>query len=330
MTISSQHSKRPQAAKPKPSVFFKTRLGKAYLGDSLEFMRSQPDQSVNLVLTSPPYALHFKKEYGNANQGEYVDWFVAFAREIHRLLPDDGSFVLNIGGTWTPKHPTRSLYLYELILRLCKDVGFHLAQDFYWYNPAKLPSPAEWVTVRKIRVKDSIEQLWWLSKTQNPKADNQKVLQPYSPDMERLIKRGYRAKQRPSGHIITEKFGQDRGGSIPPNVLIFGNNDANSYYFKRCAEEGRKTHPARFPAALPEFFIKFLTDEGDLVLDPFAGSNTTGAVAEDLKRKWLAVDLSEEYLKDSLYRFEPEAKMDRKKAAEKKVKEASNLSLFKS
>lgn len=291
----------------KPRVYFETKLGKTYLGDSIEYLRSLKDGSVNLVMTSPPYALHFKKEYGNANQADYIAWLVPFAMEIRRVLADDGSFVLNIGGAWTPGKPTRSIYHYELLIALVNQVKLYLAQEFFWWNPAKLPAPAEWVTVRKIRIKDATEHVWWLSKTPHPKADNQKVLQPYSPDMERLIKRGYRAKQRPSGHIITAKFGNDRGGSIPPNYFLMGNNDANSHYFKRCAEAGRKPHPARFPSVLPQFFVKFLTDEGDLVLDPFAGSNTTGAVCEALGRRWIAVERSEEYLQDSVFRFEPEA-----------------------
>jgi hypothetical protein len=142
-------------------------------------------------------------------------------------------------------------------LRLVREFGFHLAQEFYWYNPAKLPALAEWVTVRRIRVKDSIECLWWLSKSTKPKADNRKVLVEYSEDMKRLLKRGYRAKERPSGHKITSKF-KECGGSIPGNVITMGNNDSNGRYLSRCKEAGMKPHPARFPVQLPEFFIKFL------------------------------------------------------------------------
>ncbi len=300
----SSRAQRSRSAAPK--LYFKTKLGVTYLGDSLEVLRGMEDGSVNLFLTSPPYALHFKKEYGNVSQKDYVHWFLEFAQEMHRLLRDDGSFVLDIGGAWTPGKPTRSLYHFELLIALVKEVGFHLAQEFYWYNPAKLPAPAEWVTVRKIRVKDAVECIWWLSKTPHPKADNQRVLLPYSPDMERLLRRGYRPKQRPSGHIITAKFA-DRGGSIPSNVLTMGNNDANGWYMKRCEEEGLKPHPARFPAQLPEFFLSFLTDEKDLVVDPFAGSNTTGQVCERMKRRWIAVEMDESYLRASLFRFEPGA-----------------------
>lgn len=289
--------------RPPGEPLYQTRLGCAFLGDSLDLMQSLPDRSVNLVLTSPPYALHFKKEYGNADQNTYIDWFMPFAAQIQRLLTNDGSFVLNVGGAWTPGHPTRSLYHFELLLRLCRELKLYLAQEFYWYNPAKLPSPAEWVTVRKIRVKDAVECIWWLSKSPHPKADNQKVLTDYSPDMLRLIKKGYKAKVRPSGHVITHKF-RERGGAIPPNVLIFGNNDATGTYMQRCKTAGRTPHPARFPVQLPTFFIRFLTDPSDLVLDPFAGSNTTGEAAEREKRHWLGFELERRYLEDSLLRFE--------------------------
>jgi site-specific DNA-methyltransferase (cytosine-N4-specific) len=151
-------------------------------------------------------------------------------------------------------------------------------------------------------VKDAVNCLWWLSKTPNPKANNQRVLKEYSPDMKRLVKRGYRATVRPSGHVITPKF-TDRGGSIPPNLLIYGNNDSNGYYLEQCKKHGLKPHPARFPVQLPTFFLRFLTDPGDLVLDPFAGSNTTGEACEREGRRWIAVETEERYLEASRFRF---------------------------
>lgn len=296
------------------SPYYVTERGAAFLGDSRELLRAMPSSSVNLVFTSPPYALHFKKEYGNVHKDEYVEWILSFAREIHRVLTDDGSFVLNIGGSYNKGVPTRSTYHFKVLLALVEEVGFHLAQEFFWYNPAKMPMPAEWVTVRRIRVKDSVEYVWWLSKTPWPKANNRRVLKTYSADMIRLNQRGVRATVRPSGHNITSDFDKvDAGGSIPPNVfeeaiasdlLKFGNNAANDAYTKRCKEAGAKIHPARFPTTLPDFFMRFLTDEGDLVVDPFAGSNTTGMVAENLGRRWLGADTVEEYLQTSKFRFD--------------------------
>lgn len=282
---------------------YRTELGACYEGDALELLRLLPEESIGLVITSPPYALHFKKEYGNVDKEAYVDWFLPFAAEIKRVLKSDGSFVLNIGGSYNPRVPTRSLYHFRLLIALCDEVGFHLAQECFWYNPAKLPAPAEWVNVRRIRIKDAVEYVWWLSPTEWPKANNREVLAPYSKDMERLLERGYRAKKRPSGHNITSKFKQNHGGSIPPNLIERGNNESNSDYIKACRAEGLVVHPARFPAALPEFFIKMLTDPEDTVLDPFAGSNTTGRVAEDLGRAWIAFENDPRYVRASELRF---------------------------
>jgi DNA modification methylase len=282
--------------------FYETQFGKAYLGDSLDLMRLLPDASVNLVVTSPPFALVYKKAYGNKDQHEYMEWFLNYAREIYRLLPEDGSFVVDIGGAWNKSTPTRSLYQYKLLIGIVEEVGFHFAQDCYWYNPGAIPAPAEWVNVRRIRVKGAVNLVWWFSKTPWPKADNRKVLKPYSDDMTRLIKRGVKATIRPSGHVITDKW-KDHGGAIPSNLLEMGNNDANGPYLKACKEAGLPVHPARFPKGLPEFFIKLTTDENDLVLDPFAGSNVTGEVAEHLGRRWIAMEVREDYLKGSQLRF---------------------------
>jgi len=313
-TWEARSIKHPAEMMPNVQPFYRTVAGAAYLGDARETLKSLPDGSVNLVFTSPPYALHFKKAYGNVSKEDYVEWFLTFAREIRRILADDGSFVLNIGGSWNPGSPTRSLYHFKLMIALVEELGFHLAQECYWYNPAKMPVPAEWVTVRRVRIKDSVEHVWWLSKSPFPKANNRNVLRPYSPDMLRLAKKGVKATIRPSGHNITSSFDKiASGGSIPSNVfedqtandmLIAGNNSANDAYTKRCKESGIKIHPARFPAALPEFFIKLLTDEGDLVVDPFVGSNTAGAVAEGLRRRWVGMELVEEYLEASKFRFD--------------------------
>jgi site-specific DNA-methyltransferase (cytosine-N4-specific) len=294
--------------------YYRTPHGAAFLGDSRELLRQLPDSCINLVFTSPPYALHFKKEYGNVHKDDYVEWFLTFARDIHRVLKDDGSFVLNIGGSYNKGLPTRSTYHFKVLLALVEELQFHLAQECFWYNPAKMPMPAEWVTVRRIRIKDAVEYVWWFSKTPWPKANNRRVLKPYSADMIRLNKRGVRTTVRPSGHNITSGFDKvDAGGSIPPNVLeerqpsdFFkaGNNAANDQYTKRCKEAGVKIHPARFPASLPEFFLKLLTEEGDIILDPFGGSNTTGMVAEELGRRWISIDEVAEYLEASKFRFD--------------------------
>lgn len=288
-----------------PRVFFKTQLGQIYLGDSLDLLNVLVEErSVDLIMTSPPFGLVRKKEYGNVDANEYLDWFRPFAVAFKRVLKSNGSLIIDIGGAWIPGQPTRSLYHFKLLIMLCEEFGFHLAQEFYWLNPSKLPTPAEWVTVRRIRVKDAINCVWWLSPTPWPRASNWRVLQPYSSSMEDLLRNGYTAKKRPSGHDISEKFSIDNDGAIPPNLIVLPNTESNSYYLRYCKEHGVKPHPARYPADLPEYFIRMLTDSGDLVIDPFAGSCVTGEVAERLQRRWVCSELVEEYLEGALGRFE--------------------------
>ncbi len=170
--------------------FYTTDYGAAYLGDSFTYLQQMKDNSIDLIFTSPPFALKRKKEYGNVDAEQYVAWFIPFAVEFRRILKDSGSLVIDIGGSWVKGQPTRSLYHFELVVALCKTVGFHLAQEFYWYNPSRLPSPAEWVTVRRTRVKDAVDPVWWLSKTPDPKASNWHVLTPYSDSMKNYWKMG--------------------------------------------------------------------------------------------------------------------------------------------
>jgi site-specific DNA-methyltransferase (cytosine-N4-specific) len=288
--------------------YYATEQGAAYLGDALELLKLLPSRSVNLIMTSPPFALNRKKAYGNVDSNNYIKWFMPFAKEFWRVLKDDGSLVIHIGGAWDRGQPTRSVYHFELLLHLCRnndsEFKFYLAQDFYWFNSARLPSPAEWVTVRRIRVKDAVDPIWWLSKSPFPKADNRKILNQYSKAMQKLLKRGYNAGLRPSGHNISLKFQKDLGGAIPPNLLVLANTESNSRYLRLCRESKIQPHPARYPVELPEFFIKFLTDESDIVLDPFGGSNATGEAAERTRRRWICFEAEEQYLNGSKLRFE--------------------------
>ncbi len=288
-----------------PPVYF-TRNGACYLGDSLELLRHLPEDSVDLVITSPPFALLRQKAYGNKDQAEYVDWICGFGSEVRRVLRQTGSFVLDLGGAYQRGVPVRSLYQYRVLLNMCDDVGFYLAEEFFWYNPAKLPSPIEWVNKRKLRAKDSVNTVWWFSKSEWPNADVRQVLAPYSERMKTLLKNPdafYKPKDRPSGHDISKGFGSDNGGAIPSNLLQIPNTESNSSYLRLAKLVGLEGHPARFPAALPEFFIKFLTSGDDLVLDIFAGSNTTGRVAEQLGRRWIAMELDSSYVAGSALRF---------------------------
>jgi DNA modification methylase len=305
---------------------YRTDLGTAYLGNSLSALSKVPDHSVDLILTSPPYALLTEKEYGNASEEQYVEWFTPFATLFKKKLKANGSFVLNLGGSWKENSPERSLYQYRLLLMLCgKEMGFHLCQDFYWFNPAKLPAPIEWVNRKRVRVKDSVEQIYWLSPTTNPYAKNDNVLVEYSKSMKRLIKTGkYNWGKRPSGHNMGRNWGKDNGGAIPPNLLlnhpadiigitddagvpnnllVESNTNSSDDFLRRSRELGYRLHPARFPRIIPEFFIRLLTKRNGIVCDPFAGSNTTGAMSEALGRKWISVEMNQDYFTASSLRF---------------------------
>jgi site-specific DNA-methyltransferase (cytosine-N4-specific) len=294
-------AKTPEIGAP----VYQTSQGQLFSGDSLEVLPALIQRGIRakLIVTSPPFALVRKKEYGNEDSDSYVSWFEKFIPFFSQILAEDGSLVIDIGGSWIKGMPAKSIYHFKLLLRLCES-GYYLAQDFYHYNPARLPTPAEWVTVRRMRVKDAINNVWWLTRDPFVHADNRSVLLPYSESMKSLLKDGYKAALRPSGHNISTKFQKDNGGSIPPNLLTFANTDSGGYYLRRCKEEGVKPHPARFPQGLPEFFIRFLTKPGDLVIDPFAGSNVTGAAAEALGRQWIGIELDKTYAHASQFRFE--------------------------
>ncbi len=264
------------------------------------------DDTIDLIMTSPPFALLRQKSYGNESQDAYVDWLVEFGHRAHRVLKPTGSFVLDLGGAYQRGAPVRSLHQYRVLLRFCDELGYFLAEEFFWHNPSKLPSPIEWVNKRKIRAKDTVNTVWWFSKTEWPQADVREVLTEYSDRMKKLLEdseKFYSPKLRPSGHDVARSFDKDNGGAIPPNLLSIPNTESNSQYLRHCKAVGVPGHPARFPAKLPEFFIKFLTKPGDLVVDIFAGSNTTGEVAERLGRRWLSCDLDPSYVAASVFRF---------------------------
>lgn len=324
------------AKKRKENILYKSKLGKLVQGDSIELLKNDKEFNklkgkVNLIITSPPFPLNNKKQYGNEKGKEYKEWFINLAPLFSELLADNGSLVIEIGNAWEPERPVQSLLHLECLLGLVNhpDTNLRLIQEFICYNPSKLPSPAQWVTVNRLRTVDSYTHVWWLAKNDYPKADNSKVLRPYSKSMEQLLKRQtYNAGKRPSEHQISKAgFLKDNGGSIahnffemeqidperevrlPRSVLSFSNTVSNDYFLTQCRKKNITPHPARMYGGLVNFFIEFLTDKRDLVLDPFSGSNTTGYCAEKFKRKWISFELNEDYIKQAIIRFsEPDLK----------------------
>lgn len=312
--------KRTRGIQPK----YETKLGRMYCGMAEELLATYPltryRGKVQLVFTSPPFPLNRKKRYGNLQGQEYVEWLASFAPLLSDYITDNGSIVVELGNAWEAGSPTMSTLPLKAFLAFQEKAGLHLCQEFICFNPARLPTPAQWVTVERIRVKDAFTRVWWMALTNRPKADNRHVLTKYSKSMKRLLERGtYNSGLRPSEHHIGERsFLTDHGGAIPPNVLTpplqkmipdllevlpLANTRSNDPYQVYCREHGIDSHPARMPVKLVEFFIRFLTDTGDLVLDPFAGSNTTGFVAEQLARKWLSIEVDPNYVEASHVRF---------------------------
>jgi site-specific DNA-methyltransferase (cytosine-N4-specific) len=301
---------------------FKTSDGDLFLGnceDVLKSLKKRLGGKVQLILTSPPFPLKKKKRYGNLNGKAYIDWLSSFAPLFAELLTDDGSIVIELGNAWEPNEPVQSLLPVKSLLAFVenKKANLKLCQEFICFNPARLPSPAQWVTVERIRAKDSFTRLWWMAKTTRPAADNSRVLKEYSKAMKKLLARQqYNSGKRPSEHVISKNgFLRRHRGAIPPNVitadpssipsdlLIGANTGSSESYQEFCRDQEIILHPARMPRFLAEFFIKFLTKPGDLLVDPFSGSNTVGAVAEDLGRRWLSVEAREEYAIASVARF---------------------------
>jgi DNA modification methylase len=290
-------------------IAYQTDKGTFYNGTIEEFLSSpnneQYKSKINLIFTSPPFPLNRKKKYGNLQGEEYINWLANLGVLFKDFLAPKGSIVIEVGNSWEAGVPVMSTLALKSLLEFLERGGYHLCQQFIWNNPAKLPSPAQWVNVERSRVKDSFTYFWWMSKTPYPKADNRKVLTEYSKSMKALLKsQKYNSGNRPSEHNIGEKsFLTNNEGAIPSNVITAANTHSNTSYQKYCKEFNLQPHPARMPNILPEFFIKFLTDENDLILDPFGGSNTTGAVAEELNRKWISVEPNEEYIEGSKGRF---------------------------
>ena len=272
---------------------------KSTIEDALESKHVQRVRGqVGLILTSPPFPLNRKKSYGNLMGREYVQWLRGLAPSLANLLTSDGSIVIEIGNAWEPGMPAMSTLPVEALLEFKQAAKLYLCQQFVGHNPARLPGPAQWVTIKRVRVKDAFTNIWWLSATANPKANNRRVLRPYSESMQRLLKnRNYNRSTRPSGHNISgDSFLINNGGAIPSNVLEYSNTQSTDPYRRYCLDQNLPIHPARMQQGIVEFFVNLLTEPGDLVLDPFGGSNSTGAVAESLGRRWLTVEPNSDYV----------------------------------
>lgn len=278
------------------------------VGDCEDVMRKFPAKSVDLVLTSPPYA--DQRNYGTENSSispdDYIKWFAPKARQIFRVLKENGSFILNINDKVVDGY--QHLYVFELVIYLCKRVGFHLVRDYIWYNPATPPNVFSRGGFG--RTKKSHEYCFWFSKGPEWTFNLDPIRKPYGKDMQKFLQgkgKGDRtANIRPSTHNFNcEKVWADNGGSDPGTVIELGNTNSNDVFSKLCKERDI-THPARFPEKLAEFFILAGTEEDALVLDPFSGSGTTAVSAAKNGRRWIGIDANSDFCDLATARMEIE------------------------
>lgn len=288
----------------RPITVFLTPNGCALWGLAEEAASVIDHGSVRLLLTSPPYALNTQKNYKNEIGTAYVDWLCSIIERLMPVLESNGSLVLNLGDTWVKNSPTVSLYQERAIIALQDRLGLHLCQRLLWHNPSSLPVPTNYVGLERIRIKNAVEQLWWLSPEDRPYADNRSVLQPYSKRMRDLIDRGGAGRcKKPSGHAQREgSFSVDNGGSIPANLFTIPNSGGQEYT-RACREAGLPPHPARMPIQLASKMIEFLSRPGELIFDPFGGSGTTARAAENLGRRWITTEAMREYAEGAKLRF---------------------------
>lgn len=273
-------------------------------------MKKLAPNSVDLVLTSPPYANQrcYGIENAKIDPDDFVAWFIPMAKQIHRVLKDNGSFVLNINDKVDDGF--QHLYVMKLVIYLCEKLHFNLVRDYIWYNPASPPNI--YSTGKYGRTKKSHEYCFWFSKSNEWTFNMDPIRKPYSPDMAKYLegkgKGGREQNQRPSTHTFNCKVKwTDHGGSDPGSVIEIANTSSNDEFTRMCKERGI-SHPARFPKQLAEFFILAGSNEGDLVLDPFSGSGTTCVVAKENKRRWIGIDANCDYCSIAQCRMDLECK----------------------
>ena len=256
-------------------------------GDCLDVMKGFPASCVDLIVTSPPYAMLRENTYGGIPEDEYVDWFLPRAEQFKRVLKPTGSFVLNI-----KEHSTkgqRVLYVYDLVSALVRKAGFMWVDDYVWHKPR--PVPLGYPN----RFPDAWEHLYHFG-VENKRKMNRKAVKVPSSDANwrrsnrrvrtQYVMEGGRRPVKTGSGLVALDYPIEDGMVYPTNVLKYHTVRNNT------------GHSAPFPPKLPEFFIKLFTDEGDLVLDPFAGTGTTCRVARNLRRRWCGIEIKKDTLVD--------------------------------
>jgi site-specific DNA-methyltransferase (adenine-specific) len=257
-------------------------LNRIVHGDCREVLKQLPDACIDLVITSPPYADQRKNVYGGIHPDKYVEWFLPISAELLRVLKPTGSFVLNIKERVVEGE--RHTYVLELILAMRKQ-GWLWTEEYIWHK--KNCYPGKWPN----RFRDAWERLLHFTKQRQFKMFQEAVMVPMGDwRHERLKKLGendlHRFNSRAGsgfGKRIANWLGRE--WAYPTNVLHMATECYNRY------------HAATFPVDLPAWFIKLFTEPGDVVLDPFIGSGTTAVACVRLDRRYIGIEIIEEYVR---------------------------------
>ena len=273
-----------------------------YLGDCAKILKKIPDNSVDLIITSPPYADQRKKTYGGIHPDQYVKWFLPISKELLRVLKPTGTFILNIKEKVVDGE--RSTYVMELILAMRKQ-GWLWTEEFIWHK--KNSYPGKWPN----RFRDSWERLLQFNKDKKFNMYQEEVMVPM----------GEWAKSRLKNLSETDKVSDDSkvGSGFGKNISNWLNREKAypTNVLHLATECNNKNHSAAFPEELPEWFIKLFTREEDMVLDPFMGSGTTLYVANKMQRNSIGIEIMPEYCAMVSENLGVEIKNKQKKSAKK-------------
>ena len=288
---------------------FSTNLGVAIWGDCVDTFE-RLDTSSTVAICSPPYCLSRPRAYGNPSDAEYVDFIVASLKPIVERLVPGGSVCINLGqDIFLPGLPARSMINERLLLALHDRLGLKLLDRLIWCNGSKPPGPTYWSSRMKVQLTATYEFIYWLSPSPElVRADNRRVLLPHTEKHLRLISAGGETRDAVYGdgayHVRPGSFGNATPGRIPRNVLHRGGRCADTLQYRRDAAALRlPAHGATMPLSIPDFLIRYLSEPGDLVVDPFGGTAKTGMAAERLGRRWVVTEHMLTFLRPSGERF---------------------------
>lgn len=307
----TQEAKRElNAAKPGVKVLgFRTDLGLAIWGPSGDIFK-RLNVPVVLAFSSPPFPLSKPRSYGNPAEREIVDYICDTLEPIVEALAPEGSLVLNVSqDIFLPGTPARSTYVERLTLEICDRFGLHLMDRLIWENPSKAPGPVQWASKTRQQLNVGYEPVLWFARDAvRCKSSNLRVLQPHSERHLKLIKSGGEKRHTNYGdgayRLRPGSFSNETAGTIPKNVLTRGHRCAFGSQHRQAAEAlGLPTHGAPMPLSIPEFLIQFLSEPGDLVIDPWAGRNATSYAAEMLGRAWMSGELMLQHIRTGAEMF---------------------------